>query len=168
VAPEPHPELAPVSDRAIHQDLRPIAFLLGTWRGEGNGDYPTTEPFRFREELVFEDVGDSFLLFSQQSWSLPSGEPLHFERGVLRTAGPGRVELTLAHPLGVVEVSEGSIEGTSIELASTSVARTSTGSPVASLARRYCVQDDVLSYEVDMALDDVSSTLHVWASLRRT
>jgi hypothetical protein len=30
------------------------------------------------------------------------------------------------------------------------------------------VQDDVLSYEVDMALDDVSSTLHVWASLRRT
>jgi hypothetical protein len=157
-----------VSDRALHEDLRPIAFLLGTWRGEGDGDYPGTEPFRYREELRFEDVGDSFLLFSQQSWSLPGGEPLHFERGVLRTAGLGRVELTLAHPLGVVEVSEGSVEGSSIELASTAVARTATGSPVASLARRYRVRDDTLSYEVDMALDDVASTLHVWASLRRT
>src|SRR5256885_4373244 len=138
-----------MSARALHEDLRQIAFLLGTWRGEGDGDYPTTQPFRFREELRFEDVGDTFLLFSQQSWALPGGEPLHFERGVLRPAGPGRVELTLAHPLGVAEVSEGSVEGTSIELASTSVARTSTGSPVASLARRYHVQDDVLSYEVD-------------------
>jgi THAP4-like, heme-binding beta-barrel domain len=156
VAPEPHPELAPLS------------FLLGVWQGEGNGDYPTTEPFRYREKLRFEDVGDTFLLFSQQSWSLPGGEPLHFERGVLRTAGPRRVELTLAHPLGVVEVSEGSLEGASIELTSTAIARTATGSPVSSLARRYRVRDDVLSYEVDMALDDVASTLHVWASLRRT
>jgi hypothetical protein len=155
VAPEPHPEIAPLS------------FLLGVWEGEGNGDYPTTEPFRYREELRFEDVGDTFLLFSQQSWSLPGGEPLHFERGVIRTAGPGRVELTLAHPLGVVEVSEGSVDGTSIELTSTAVARTATGSPVASLDRRYVVRDDALSYEIDMALDDVASTLHVWASLRR-
>jgi hypothetical protein len=29
------------------------------------------------------------------------------------------------------------------------------------------VQDDALSYEVDMALDDVPSTRHVWATLRR-
>jgi hypothetical protein len=148
-------------------ELAPLAFLVGTWRGEGDGTYPRTEPFRYREELRFDDVGDTFLLFSQESWSLPSGEPLHFERGVLRPAGAGRVELTLAHPLGVVEVSEGSVEGTSIELASTAVARTATGSPVASLARRYRVNEDLLSYEVDMALDDVVSTLHVWASLRR-
>ena len=144
-----------------------MSFLLGVWEGEGNGDYPTTEPFHYREELRFEDVQDAFLLFSQQSWSLPGGDPLHFERGVIRTAGPGRVELTLAHPLGVVEVSEGNVEGTSIELTSTAVARTATGSPVTSLARRYRVRDDVLSYEVDMALDDVASTMHVWASLRR-
>ena len=150
-----------------HEDLGPVAFLIGTWQGEGNGDYPTTEPYRYREEIRFEDVGDTFLLFSQQSWALPGGEPLHFERGVLRTAGPGRVELTLAHPLGVAEVSEGTVEGTSIELVSTGVVRSATGSPVASLARRYRVQDDAMSYEVDMALDDVALTLHVWASLRK-
>jgi hypothetical protein len=155
VTPEDRPELAP------------IAFLVGTWRGDGDGDYPTTDPFRYREVLRFEDVGDSFLVFSQESWSLPGDEPLHFERGILRGAGPGRVELTLAHPLGVAEVSEGTVDGSSIELTSTSIARTSTALPVASLARRYRVQDDALSYEVDMALDDVPSTRHVWATLRR-
>jgi hypothetical protein len=155
MVPEPHPELAP------------IAFLVGAWEGEGDGDYPTTEPFRYREELRFEDVGDTFLLCSQQSWLLPGGEPLHFERGVLRVVGPGRVDLVLAHPLGVAEVSEGSLDGTSIEVASTSVARSSDGSPVAGLSRRYRVNGDTMSYEVDMALDDVASVLHVWATLRR-
>jgi hypothetical protein len=164
VTPEgrPHVELP-----ALHEDLDPIAFLIGTWSGEGDGDYPSSEPFRYREELRFEDVGDTFLLVSQRSWTLPGGEPLHFERGVLRTAGPGRVELTLAHPLGLAEVSEGTVDGTSIELASTAVARASTGSPVVSLARRYRVHDDSMSYEVDMATDDVPSTVHVWASLKR-
>ena len=151
----------------LHADLEPLAFLLGTWRGEGEGDYPTTSPFAYREELVLEHVGDPFLLFTQQSWMIPDHAPLHFERGILRPGGPGRVELALAHPLGLVEVSEGTVEGTSLDLVSRSVSRTSTGDPVVALARSYRVEGDVLRYEIGMATESTPLTFHIRAELRK-
>ena len=54
--------------------LEPIAFLLGTWRGEGEGVYPGVDPFRYTEELSFEHVGDAFLLVTESSWT-PDGDP---------------------------------------------------------------------------------------------
>ena len=89
----------------ISDALRPLAFLLGRWRGTGTGSYPTIEPFSYSEELVFEHVGEPYLLYSQESWDAITGEPVHFERGFLRPgADPGTIELVLAHPIGVTEV----------------------------------------------------------------
>jgi hypothetical protein len=94
--------------------------------------------------------------------------PLHFERGFLRPgAGPGEVELTLAHPLGLTEVAEGSIRGTRIDVVSTSVASTSTGSPVTSLERRIEVDGDRLRYELRMATREVLPTRHLVGELQR-
>jgi len=151
----------------LHAELAPLSFLLGTWSGEGEGDYPTTSPFRFKETLRFEHVGDPFLLYSQESWTL-DGEPLHFERGVFRPSGPGRAELVMAHPDGEVEISEGALDGSSLDLRSTLVARTPTGSAVTELARSYEVSGDQLSYAIDMAMEEVPSAAHVWATLRRS
>jgi hypothetical protein len=152
---------------AVHPDCQPLAFLLGTWRGEGEGEWPRGEPFTYGEEMVFEHVGDAFLLYSQRSWMLDDGSPLHFERGFLRPAGPGRVELVLAHPLGIAEVAEGTIDGATIEVAATTVARTATGSPVTDLWRRIRVRDDVLAYELQMAMKDVGVMRHLSARLAR-
>ena len=152
-----------------HPDLEPLAFLLGTWRGEGEGDYPTIDRFRYGEEMVFEHVGDAFLLYRQSSWSLDDERaPLHFERGFFRPgAEPGSVELALAHPLGLTEVSEGRLDGPDLVFASEAIARSHTGSAVSGLSRRYRVEGDRLTYELDMAMDETPMTRHLVAELRR-
>jgi hypothetical protein len=151
---------------ALHPDLRPLAFLLGAWTGEGEGEYPGVEPFRYREELSFDHVGDAFLLVTESSWT-PDGAPLHFERGTLRPVGDGKVDLTLAHPIEVAEVAEGTVEGTTVSLRATAIVRTAAGSPVTEIERRYRRDDDRLSYELDMALEGVTRTFHVRATLGR-
>lgn len=150
---------------ALHPDLEPLAFLLGSWQGEGDGEWPRGEPFRYGEAIVFEHVGDPFLVYTQRSWHLDDGAPLHLERGFLRPAGAGRVELVLANPLGVAEVAEGTVDGRVIEVASTTVAVTPTGSPVTDLRRRIEVGEGILTYELHMAMRDIALTSHVRSRL---
>src|SRR4030095_8497146 len=72
----------------LHPDLAELAFLLGDWSGTGEGVWPPVETFYYAEDVTFEYVGDPFLLYSERSWSLDDGSPIHFERGFLRTPGP--------------------------------------------------------------------------------
>lgn len=151
----------------LHPDCRDLAFLLGTWRGEGEGEWPRGEPFRYGEEMLFEHVGDAFLMYSQRSWLLDDGSPLHFERGFLRPAGPGRVEFVLAHALGVAEVAEGTVSDSCIDVSSAEVVTTSTGSPVTVLRRRIEVHGERLSYELEMAMHEVAIMRHLAAELAK-
>lgn len=151
-----------------HPDLAPLRFLLGTWRGEGDGGYPTIGSFRYGEEMIFEEVGEPYLLYRQSSWTLDEGTPVHFERGFLRPGmDTAKVELTLAHPLGLTEVGEGRVDGTSMDIASDAVTRTTTGDAVTALARRYRVVGEVLTYEIDMAMDQTPMTRHLSAELKK-
>jgi hypothetical protein len=151
----------------VHADLEPLSFLLGAWHGGGDGGFPTIGAFRYGEEMVFEHVGDPFLLYTQRSWLEADGAPLHFERGFLRPAAPGRVELVLAHPLGLTEVAEGTLQGTVMTTASTAMGRTTTGDPVIELVRRWRVDGDRLSYELEMATEMTPLARHLTGELRR-
>jgi hypothetical protein len=151
----------------LHGDLQPLAFLLGTWRGEGRGGYPTIDSFSYEEELRFEHVGDTFLLYEQASWSPDDGGPIHFERGFLRPGEAGRIEFALAHPLGLTEITEGALDGTAFELTSTGVGRTTTGMTTTAVIRRYRVDGDVMRYRTDMATDETPMALHLEAELHR-
>jgi hypothetical protein len=153
----------------LHDDVALLASLLGTWIGEGTGSYPTIEPFTYRETLGFDHVGEPYLLYIQESWS-PDGEPLHFERGFLRPgASPGDVELVLAHPIGVTEIAYGRLDTGRLSLSAgeATIGRAATGSDVQGLERRYHVDGDALTYELDMATGTTPMTLHLAASLRR-
>jgi len=154
-------------------ELRPLACLLGTWRGGGHGEYPTIDAFDYQEWMCFEHVGDGFLLSAQRSWLARDGSPLHFERGFWRPGStPGAVELALAHPLGLTEIAEGSVStsgaATTIELASERIGHTTTGMDVVGLLRRYVLEGDTLSYEIEMATGTTPMARHLTAELRRS
>jgi THAP4-like, heme-binding beta-barrel domain len=152
---------------ALHDDLRPIAFLLGTWTGEGRGEYPTIDPFAYEEEVRFWHVGKPFLAYSQRTWAPDDGRPLHSETGYWRPRPDGALEVVLSHPTGVVEVTEGRVEGTVIELGSTMIGRTGSAKEIAAVTRRFDVEGDALRYRLAMAAVGIPLSPHLAAELRR-
>jgi hypothetical protein len=72
----------------LHVDLAELAFLLGDWSGTGEGVWPPGERFDYAEDVTFEYVGDPFLLYSQRSWSLDDGSPIHLELGSFDPRAP--------------------------------------------------------------------------------
>lgn len=157
-----------MSGPELHPDIAPLGFLLGSWIGEGAGYYPTVEDFTYGEEIRVSHVGKPFLSYTQRTWSLDDGRPLHGESGFWRLAGRTHVELVIAHPSGVVEVAEGELSGTSIALATTATAKTSSAKDVAQLARDIRVRHDELAYELEMAAVGQTLQPHLRARLTRT
>ena len=151
----------------IHADLEPIAFLIGTWIGEGKGSYPTAAPFAYGEEITFTP-GYNLLAYTQRTWHPEKGFQMHTEMGYWRPKPENRVEIVLAHPTGIAEILEGHVDGSTIDVASTSVSRTSTAKEVNALERTFTVDGDELRYEVRMAAVGVPVTPHLSATLHRT
>ena len=81
----------------------------------------------------------------------------------------GDVELVLAHPIGVTEIAHGRLDDGDLRLSAgdATIGRSATGSDVRGLERRYRVDGDALTYELDMATGATPMTLHLAASLRR-
>ena len=146
----------------------PLPFLIGTWEGEGRGEYPTIDSFSYREEITFVHTGKPFLAYSQRTWALDDGRPLHSETGYWRVVRDGAgVELVLAHPTGIVEVQEGVLDGQTIRLRSTTIGLTATAKDVTALERDIDVDDDTLTYAVRMGAVGVPLTHHLAATLHR-
>ena len=152
----------------LHPDVAPLGFLLGSWLGEGAGYYPTIQDFAYGEEIRVSHVGKPFLAYTQRTWSLDDGRPLHAESGFWRLTGGARVELVLAHPTGVVEVEEGELSGTSIALATVAVARTGSAKNIERMTRDVRVEHDELAYDLQMAAVGQSLQPHLNARLTRT
>lgn len=160
----------------LHADLTHVECLLGTWSGPGRGEYPTIDSFDYVESITFGHVGKPFLAYQQRTRSIGSaampGRPMHAEAGYWRFPAPGRVEIVLSHPTGVVEIEEGTIElaldgSIVIETGTTHVIGTTTAKQVTALTRRFHVQGDVIDYVVEMAAVGQPLQHHLAARLER-
>ncbi|MEU9417818.1 FABP family protein [Streptomyces sp. NPDC051000] len=158
--PEPHPQLAPV------------LALLGRWHGRGRGEYPTLEQgFRYEQEITFSHDGRPFLRYESRAWLIDgSGAPLRpsgRESGWWRVMPDASLEVTLAHPTGIVETYVGRVSGTEIEIGTDHVARTPRAKEVTGMRRRYSLGDGELTIVQEMAAMGLPLHHHLRAELTR-
>jgi hypothetical protein len=155
----------------LHPDVALLAPLLGTWAGQGAGEYPTIAPFGYFEEVTFGHIGKPFLSYAQRTKHRDDGRPLHAEIGYIRVPSPRRVEWVLAHPTGVTEIEEGTLSisetGIDMDLHATTIGRTGSAKDVLALARSIRVIGDELTYTVKMGAVGHTLQHHLAATLHR-
>ena len=147
-------------------DDHPLAALAATWRGVGEGEYPTIAGFAYAEELTITPVpGRPLAHWRSTTRDAATGEPRHAESGFLR-ATPAGLELVVAHGFGVVEVAAGSFDGDVLALHSTGLLGTATAKRIDDVRRRYELDGETLRYDIAMAAVGVPLTHHLRAELR--
>ncbi|MBX6390380.1 MAG: FABP family protein [Frankia sp.] len=166
----------------LHPDVRPLEFLVGTWRGEGVGGYEGLPSFQYGQEITFAGAdGRPALAYVSTAWwadeprdGRQPGSPLATETGFWRVhddpdlPGGKIVEVTLAHAFGIAEIFVGSLEGTKIDLSSNVVIRTATARDVTRSHRLYgIIEGGDLAYAIDMEAGGKPLQSHLSARLRR-
>lgn len=151
--------------------LRP---LVGVFAGQGEGDFPTVEAFRYHEEVSFLPRGP-LLTYAQHTADPATGRPMHAETGFLRRAGDDGLELLLAHTFGLTELQEGHLElapepgvELRVTLESTAIGVASTAKRVDAVRRQLTVVGDELRSELWMSYAGVSDTQHLYSVLQRS
>ena len=168
--PLPRAALSTEGGPPLHPGLARVSWLLGTWRGEGIGGYPTVGDFRYGQEVSFSHAGTPVLAYASRTWGLEgelAGRPLAAETGWWRPQPDGSVELLLAHPTGILELYVGDVTGAKIELRTDAVVRSASAKEVTAGHRLYGLVEGQLMYAVDMAAVGQALQPHLSARLER-
>ena len=85
----------------------------------------------------------------------------------MRPVAEGRLELVLSQPSGITEILAGTLSGTRIEMASTTVGVSPTAKQVSAVKRVIAVTANTLSYQLDMAAVGQDMSIHLRAALEK-
>lgn len=165
----------------LPEQVMPLSWLLGKWVGVGLGQYPTIADFRFGQEIIFENDGRPFLIYSSKSWIIDDEgnrlRPGATEFGFWRPQPDNQVEVLLTHSTGHLETYLGKVEITAIENAKITgarcdlqtdiVARSATAKEYDGGQRLYGLIEGDLGWAFDMAAVGESTTNHLSARLAK-
>ena len=155
----------------LHPECAPVAWLLGTWQGNGHGDYPTIDAFSFGQECIFTHDGRPFFHYMSRAWIVDEqGEKVRdaaIETGFLRPHADGTVEWLLTHNTGFAEVWYGTAEGAKIDITTDAVVRTHSAKEMTGGHRLYGLVEGDLLWAYDMAAVGQALQPHLWGRLIR-
>jgi len=156
----------------LHPDLMPLAWLVGTWRGKGRGEYPNVEGFQFAQEVSFNHDGRAFLNYFSRSWIIDENDeiirPAASEVGFWRIKEKNVLEVLLAHNTGIAEGWVGLVQGAKIQLAMDQGYSSPTAKIVTAGSRLYGLVEGELFTSYDMAAQGQTLQAHLWSSLERS
>ena len=155
----------------LHPDLNPLAWMIGTWRGKGRGEYPTIEPFEYAHEIVFNHDGRPFMNYYSRSWIIDAeGEiirPAASEAGFWRVKENNVLEVVISHNTGISEGWVGQFDGPKIQLVMDQGYSAPTAKIVTAGVRLYGLVAGELFYAYDMAAEGQELQAHIWSTLER-
>ena len=155
----------------LHADLNPLAWMIGTWRGKGRGEYDGVEPFEFAQEVVFNHDGRNFMSYYSRSWILDSNgdiiRPGASETGFWRVKENKVLEVLISHNIGITEGWLGHFDGPKIQLAMDQGYSAPSAKVVTAGVRLYGLVEGELFYAYDMAAEGHELQAHIWSSLER-
>jgi len=149
-----------------------FTLLVGTWNGEGRGQYPTVTSFDYRETLTFTRRDEKTLAYEQRTQKRYDGQTewleSHWENGFIRILENDELELTSAQ-IGRVEVLIGTSETHGNLIRIHFMSKTITNDPrMVSSARTFELESDSLRYEMEMQTTAVERSMkHLETSLQR-
>ena len=156
----------------LHPDLMPLAWLVGTWRGKGRGEYPNVPGFQYAQEVSFNHDGRPFLNYFSRSWIIDENDeiirPAASEVGFWRIKENNVLEVILAHNTGIAEGWVGVVLGAKIQLVMDQGYSVPSAKIVTSGARLYGLVEGELFTSYDMAAEGQTLQAHLWSCLLYT
>ena len=155
----------------LHPDLMPLAWLVGSWRGKGRGEYPNVPGFEFAQEVSFNHDGRPFLNYFSRSWIIDDNNeiirPAASEVGFWRVKENNVLEVILAHNTGIAEGWVGIVKVAKIQLAMDQGYSSPSAKIVTAGSRLYGLVEGELFTSYDMAAEGQTLQAHLWSSLER-
>jgi len=155
----------------LHQDLYPLAWLVGTWRGKGQGEYPGITPFLFEQEVTFNHDGRPFLNYFSRSWLVEGDsellKPAAQETGFWRVKPNNVVEVILSHNTGIAEGWVCRFDGAKIQLVMDQGYSSPSAKVVTGGTRLYGLVEGELFYAYDMEAQGHQLQAHIWSTMER-
>eukprot|EP00118_Oscarella_pearsei_P026411 m.309863 g.309863 ORF g.309863 m.309863 type:complete len:170 (+) comp48334_c0_seq1:20-529(+) len=149
-----------------------LGWLAGKWVGEGQGFYPTIDPFEYKEEIEFQAIpGKPILKYNCQTWHPVENTPMHLESGFLRVKpGTNQVAFSIAENIAITELSQGEITKNSLSVTSQCVGHADFNKEphVLKVQREYqLTPDGSLEYTISMQTSNQPLQKHLQAKLKK-